>query len=264
MTYLITFVVALFTTVSSAVAQSDSDCRLITDNTARLACYDTRYGSPVREPAGPPTDQQAPSALERREQSEIELQRNWFALTPYRPNYILPVTYLDHEDFSPYASIGDTGKIKDVEAKYQLSVRTLLWPKMFHSNVDAWFAFTLQSYWQVYASDISAPFRETNYEPEFFASTPLQVDLLGWRLHRCTASTPAWSINRTGAASHSPAAGTGSSDNSPPSVATPHSTQESGGASRKATRTTTTRTSSATWARARSAAPTTGATRRWP
>ncbi|MET0988538.1 MAG: phospholipase A [Steroidobacteraceae bacterium] len=177
------FIVA-FVTTTPALAQSTNDCRLITDNTTRLACYDTQYGPPLSEPPRAKADEQTLSALERRERSEIELQQDWFALTPYRPNYILPATYLDNADFSPYAEFGDSGKIKDVEAKYQLSVRTLIWPKMFQSNVDAWVAFTLQSYWQVYASDISAPFRETNYEPEFFVSTPLKWDVLGWRLHR--------------------------------------------------------------------------------
>ncbi|MET0658056.1 MAG: phospholipase A [Steroidobacteraceae bacterium] len=173
-----------FVSTTPALAQSTEDCRLITDNTTRLACYDTRYGPPTGEPTRAKAEEQTVSALERRERSEVELQNNWFAITPYRPNYILPVTYLDDADFSPYAGIGDTDEIKDVEAKYQLSVRTLVWPKMFHSNVDAWFAFTLQSYWQVYASDISKPFRENNYEPELFVSTPLKWDVLGWRLHR--------------------------------------------------------------------------------
>ena len=40
-------------------------------------------------------------------------------------------------------------------------------------------AVTLQSWWQAYASDISAPFRETNHESEIFATMPINTDLLG-------------------------------------------------------------------------------------
>jgi phospholipase A1 len=40
-------------------------------------------------------------------------------------------------------------------------------------------AFTLQSWWQAYAGDVSAPFRETNYEPEIFATMPVKTSLLG-------------------------------------------------------------------------------------
>lgn len=172
---------ALLLTATPTFAQSASEnCRILTNSTARLACYDRLYGPPVTS-----EQSDAPlSAVAKREQQQLELQQEWFALTPHRPNYILPFTYLDNADFSPYAQLGDTDKVKDTEAKYQLSVRTLLWPQMFGSKLNAWFAFTLQSYWQIYASDISAPFRETNYEPEFFVSAPLNGELFGWQLHR--------------------------------------------------------------------------------
>lgn len=65
------------------------------------------------------------------------------ALTPHRPNYILPVTYLNNADFSPYATLGDVHDLEDLEVKYQLSMRTVLWPQMFGSRLEAWFAFTL-------------------------------------------------------------------------------------------------------------------------
>jgi phospholipase A1/A2 len=167
---------------AAAGAQSTDDCRMLTDDTARLACYDRQHGPPLAPTTNGKHD--GTSALEQREQREMELQRESFALTAHRPNYILPVTYLDKADFSPYEAFGDTEQIKEVEAKYQLSVRSLLWPEMFGSRLNGWLAFTVQSYWQVYASDISAPFRETNYEPELFVSVPLGTNLLGWRLHR--------------------------------------------------------------------------------
>jgi phospholipase A1 len=41
------------------------------------------------------------------------------------------------------------------------------------------FSYTQVAYWQLFNGDISAPFRETNYEPEFYASFLTNYDVLG-------------------------------------------------------------------------------------
>lgn len=98
-----------------------------------------------------------------------------FVLTPYRMNYILPVYTTNQINPEVYRNLDarDEG-YKEVEAKFQLSLKL---PLSYHSLLfdgDRIYAgFTLEAWWQVYADDISSPFRETNYRPEVFYVTPL-------------------------------------------------------------------------------------------
>lgn len=56
-----------------------------------------------------------------------------------------------------------TGDSKDDQVKFQLSVKyNLLWP--FNSGI--YFGYTQLSYWRIY--DSSSPFKDTNFQPEFF------------------------------------------------------------------------------------------------
>ena len=54
------------------------------------------------------------------------------------------------------------------EAQFQLSIKTPLYNNFLGSGGDLFTAFTQNSYWQVYNTDKSSPFRETNYMPELF------------------------------------------------------------------------------------------------
>lgn len=71
-------------------------------------------------------------------------------LSLHRNNYILPATYT--EDYR-----GDSSEII-----YQLSIKQ----RLFINNL--YMGYTQKSFWQAFNHDISAPFRETNYNPEFF------------------------------------------------------------------------------------------------
>jgi phospholipase A1 len=42
-----------------------------------------------------------------------------------------------------------------------------------------WFGYTQNSFWQAGNRQASSPFRETNYQPEIMAVTPLNFDVLG-------------------------------------------------------------------------------------
>jgi len=54
------------------------------------------------------------------------------------------------------------------EAQFQLSIKVPLFSNFLNSGADLFTAYTQNSYWQVYDTDHSSPFRETNYMPELF------------------------------------------------------------------------------------------------
>ncbi|GGC69552.1 phospholipase A [Marinobacter halophilus] len=189
------------------------DCALIRDGIQRLACYDAR-----RDPlaARAEADEDAVARAERdaetlavddasREElvtSALEdnsdtgvmaaLVDNYLtaekaifsfsgSFLTHRPNYILPITYVDHPNSTPVSPrLGMASydyKLEYEEAKYQISFKIPLLTGIFDDRTSLWFGYTQQSYWQVFNTKDSAPFRETNYEPEIFVRQRLNWDL---------------------------------------------------------------------------------------
>ena len=114
-----------------------------------------------------------------------EKESKWLIL-PYRPSYILPVTYFDDpNDQVLIDSVGEgqlpTEEFDDVEVKFQISFMLPLWREIADSNVGFYFAYTQVSFWQMYNSDLSEPFRDTNYEPEGVFLWDTEFDVLGFR-----------------------------------------------------------------------------------
>ena len=100
---------------------------------------------------------------------------------PYQPTYILPYTYVDTPNQNPYSPrLGEASydsRLLDEEAKYQISFRVPLLSGVLDDRTTLWFGYTQKSFWQVYDTDESAPFRETNYEPEIFLRHRLGWDV---------------------------------------------------------------------------------------
>jgi len=70
------------------------------------------------------------------------------------------------------------------ETRLQLSMRTKLAQGMLTQGSGTgkdslWFAYTQQSYWQLFSGDISRPFRTTDHEPELIYVYPLDLALPG-------------------------------------------------------------------------------------
>ncbi len=83
-----------------------------------------------------------------------------FDIAPYKINYLLPMTYdaVSHDDR------------KHAETKFQLSLQKGLSDNLLGLHESFVVAYTQTSWWQT--TDDSAPFRETNYQPEIFMIMP--------------------------------------------------------------------------------------------
>lgn len=118
--------------------------------------------------------------FQQRENREIATVSNPFVLTPHKPNYFLPIAYTSSPNDRAFLGDADsTESLDNVEFKFQLSVKFPVAYDVVGRNTSLWFAYTQQAYWQAYNSDISAPFRDTNHEPEVFIVTKPKHSFLG-------------------------------------------------------------------------------------
>jgi phospholipase A1 len=119
--------------------------------------------------------------LQQRENREADTVNNPFVLTPHKPNYFLPFAYTSNPNDRAFLGNSDSETLDSVEFKFQLSIKFPVAYEIVGRNTSLWFAYTQQSYWQAYNSDISAPFRDTNYEPEVFIVTKPKHSFLGMK-----------------------------------------------------------------------------------
>lgn len=120
------------------------------------------------EPA--PNDAKLKQAdLLREDKSDKNLQ-NALGIELYKFNYLLPVTYAK--------TVPDDGR-KSVETKFQISLAKPLFYDVFGLRESLVAAYTQTSWWQI--TKTSAPFRETNYQPEIFLNfaSPKYLEQIG-------------------------------------------------------------------------------------
>jgi phospholipase A1 len=193
---------ALLVVTASAAAPGEAvgspqACTTIDDDRARLACYDRANGraapvptvvdtqrpaasepersfamtAPAAAPAGPPATSasSADTSLLARAWS-FDADSDRYLIKLYRPNYLNPVRYQSRANDRPFSPLfsaleAEDGDVDNVEAVFQISFKTRFWATR-DRRLGAWFAYTQQSFWQVYNDDNSSPFRDNNYEPE--------------------------------------------------------------------------------------------------
>ena len=105
---------------------------------------------------------------------------DFFGLTPYKVNYLLPLSYSKDKPnrVSPTLGSRPTGfeeYNENTEVVFQLSLKKTLSYDLFGWNEFINAAYTQKVWWQLY--DESGPFRETNYQPEIFMTIPTTESL---------------------------------------------------------------------------------------
>jgi phospholipase A1/A2 len=177
------------------------------DNAKRLQCFDelAKKQIPIKETvtAGsaektaakePAAEKKVISVMEKYWDMSLDpnKERNIFVLWPYRPNYFLPVTYNSSPNEDAQLDIDPQAKTQYTEAKFQISFKMKVWEDLVRGSlkniienntgikgIDVWIAYTQQSFWQLYNSAFSSPFRDTNYEPELLFNIRTQYEIPG-------------------------------------------------------------------------------------
>jgi phospholipase A1 len=164
----------------------------LTVNELREHCADEpETATPAPEQEAAPANPDA-SLIGARINREEAAQANRSTLVPHRRNYFMPITYMDEPNEQPYQQVESEADqdLDNAEIKFQLSLKVSLLESLLAENDQLYFGFTLLSFWQAYNAELSAPFRETNYEPEVFYVTPLP-----WKIFNSDAALLAFGFS---------------------------------------------------------------------
>lgn len=210
------------TVVNSPTPATAEACAALEISAERLACYDTLFKIPVTdkptivserraaaEIAPEPDNLKAKigqtvsniyasegskltpnlSLLDSRWELSPESKLGTWNIRSYQPVYLMPGFWTSNknelpESENPNNIETEKQNLTSTEAKFQLSLKTKAVENILGDNGDLWLGYTQSSRWQVYNSEESRPFRETNYEPEASLIFRTNYDLLGlnWRM----------------------------------------------------------------------------------
>jgi len=170
--------------------QAHSSCADIRVDHQRLECYDqlSKGGPELTDNADNSVPTKGKSkAFDLNTMSGHDIvgyfdDRPIFQLSPHYPNYILPMSYNAKPNTEAFQEFAPGAELDRFEVKFQISGKFKLLDDIYRDNWDLWLGYTQTAWWQLYNSDESAPFRETNYSPEMFTSYYSNVDILGLRL----------------------------------------------------------------------------------
>lgn len=161
-----------------ASAAADADASMTLQELKELCAWlqgehSATLGDPAPElaSAAGAADANPHDILDNRFAVERLSRANRFLLTPHKRNYLLPISYHDKPNSTPYVNANSPlADLAHVEAEFQFSIKILVRERLLGDNGHLYVAYTNHSFWQVYSETDSAPFRETNHEPELVLS----------------------------------------------------------------------------------------------
>lgn len=112
--------------------------------------------------------------VEKVKNTYLELKDKRFLLLPHKGNFLLPLSYNHKARENSSRSVllnefPERGRYNtDLETEFQISFSINIFSDILGSDYDFYLGYTHHSWWQVYNKNWSRPFRETNYNPEFF------------------------------------------------------------------------------------------------
>ncbi len=122
----------------------------------------------------------------QRWETDSASKKSKFQITPYQPVYVLIANYSNDPNTAPVsfnpAYSSDSGSViplKQTELKFQLSFKTKILQDIFWGHGNLWAAYTQTSRCQLYNTNLSRAFHETNYEPEFILNFSTNYNILG-------------------------------------------------------------------------------------
>jgi len=120
--------------------------------------------------------------IERRMRLEKLSHDNPFVISAHKPNYILLLAHNEKTNEAPFSIQfpNEDISVDNNEVKFQISAKFPLVVDLFDGKGDVYFAYTNRSFWQLY-NEKSAPFRETNHEPEIFLTLTTDWKLAGFK-----------------------------------------------------------------------------------
>ena len=117
-------------------------------------------------------EEETPGPIENRLAEERAAAARPFSILAHRPNYFLAAAY-NWEGWNPDPFREQSGNPDfvndDWESQFQISLKVPLAVGLFGGRMDLYGAYTNRSFWQMYNSEFSEPFRETNHMPELWA-----------------------------------------------------------------------------------------------
>jgi phospholipase A1 len=122
----------------------------------------------------------AATPMQARWELTADTRQEPFMIRPHHPNYLV-VKFTDDPNDQPFRELKpivgtQQDSLDKQEVEFQLSFKIKLVEDLLLPDANLWMGYTQESFWQVFNDDVSNPFRETNYAPEFIWVAPLTLN----------------------------------------------------------------------------------------